>query len=112
MLVNAALCLKHEGFQEEREWRIIHSPNRHPSPLVRASIEVIAGVPQTVYKIPLGGPPPDLANNDIPHLLDRVIIGPSQYPLALHEAFVSALRGAGVQNPEQRVVMSGIPIRM
>jgi hypothetical protein len=84
MLVSAALCLKYEGFHEEREWRIIHSPNRHPSTLVRASIEVIDGVPQTIYKIPLGGaPPPDLADIDIPHLLDRVIIGPSQYPLAM-----------------------------
>ena len=67
MLVNAALCLKHEGFHEEREWRIIHSPNRHPSSLVRPSIEVIGGVPQTLYKIPLSGaPPPDLAISTFP----------------------------------------------
>jgi hypothetical protein len=112
MLTLASLCLKHGGFKEEREWRIIHSPNRHPSALVRASIEVIGGVPQTVYKIPLNGrPPPDLAEIDIPHLLDRVIIGPSQYFPAMHQAFVLALGAVGVQNPETRVVISGIPIR-
>ena len=55
MLVTSVVCMKHEGFHEEREWRIIYSPNQRPSQLISPSIEVVAGVPQTVYKIPLGG---------------------------------------------------------
>jgi len=58
MLLLAALCLKHEGFHEEREWRFVYAPKRRPSPLISSSIEVIDQVPQTVYKIPLRGPPP------------------------------------------------------
>jgi len=112
MLVLAALCLKHEGFHEEREWRMIYSPKRNPSSLMAPSIEVIDGVPQTVYKIPLdGAPPADLDGIDIPHLLDRVIIGPSLYPWPMYEAFVAALVAAGIKNASERVVVSGIPIR-
>jgi Protein of unknown function (DUF2971) len=54
MLVTSVVCLKHEGFREEREWRVIYSPNLRPSPLLSSSssIEVVGGVPQRVYKIP------------------------------------------------------------
>jgi Protein of unknown function (DUF2971) len=34
MLVTSVVCLKHEGFREEREWRVIYSPNLRPSPLI------------------------------------------------------------------------------
>ena len=49
----AVTCLKHEGFREEREWRAIYSPNRLGSSLMEHSTEVISGVPQIVYKLPL-----------------------------------------------------------
>jgi hypothetical protein len=32
MLLAAVTCLKHEGFHEEREWRVIYAPNRERSP--------------------------------------------------------------------------------
>jgi Protein of unknown function (DUF2971) len=111
MLVTSVVCLKHEGFQEEREWRVIYSPNLRPSPLISSSIEVIGGVPQTVYKIPLAGGNADLANLTIARLIDRVIIGPSQYPWPMWGAFVSVLTAAGVPDANQRVFVSGIPIR-
>jgi hypothetical protein len=111
MLVTGVVCLKHEGFHEEREWRVIYSPNLRPSPLISPSIEVVGGVPQTVYKIPLAGGNADLANLTIPSLTDRVIIGPSLYPWPMWEAFVSALTAAGVPDANQRVFVSGIPIR-
>jgi hypothetical protein len=112
MLLMAVVCLKHEGFCEEREWRVVYAPKRWPSSLIPAAVEVIQGVPQIVYKIPLKGPPPDdLAGLDIPHLIDRVIIGPSQYPWAMYQAFVNALTAAGVADAGSRVFVSGIPIR-
>src|SRR5271155_1104413 len=46
-------CLKHEGFNEEREWRAIYSPKLTPSSLIEFSIETVGGIPQPVYKIPL-----------------------------------------------------------
>ena len=111
MLVTSVVCLKHEGFREEREWRVIYSPNLRPSPLISPSIEVVGGVPQRVYKIPLAGGSPDLANVAIPSLVDRVIIGPSPYPWPMYEAFVTALTAAGVTDANSRVFVSGIPIR-
>jgi DUF2971 family protein len=111
MLVTSVVCLKHEGFREEREWRVIYSPNLRPSPLISSSIEVVGGVPQRVFKIPLAGGSPDLVNVAIPSLVDRVIIGPSPYPWPMYEAFVTALSGAGVTDANSRVFVSGIPIR-
>lgn len=112
MLVSAVVCLKHDGFHEEREWRLVHSPKRMPSKFMQSSIETVAGVPQHIYKIPIGGGPPDELNEiKIENLLDRVIIGPSPYPWAMYEAFVSALTDAGVSDAGKKVFVSGIPIR-
>jgi hypothetical protein len=111
-LVAGVTCTKHAGFREEREWRGIYSPNRWPSPLIESSIEVIGGVPQIIHKIPLDAAVlPALAELDFARLLDRVIIGPSPYPLVMKQAFVAALTAAGVKDPDQRVVISNIPIR-
>jgi len=53
MLLAAVVCLKHEGFREEREWRAIYAPKFWPSTLMESSTEIISGIPQIVYKIPL-----------------------------------------------------------
>jgi len=112
MLMLSVTCLKHEGFREELEWRVIHSPKRMPSALVKSSSRVIDGVPQTVYEIPLqGGPPDDLADLSFSRMIDRVIIGPSQYPWVMYDVFVTALTAAGVTDASSRVFISGIPIR-
>lgn len=112
MLVAGVVCLKHEGFREEREWRVIYSPKRMPSPLMESETVSIGGVPQIIYRIPLDASvAPELAGLDFAKIFDRLIIGPSQYSVPMHQAFVAALIGAGVNDAEQRVVFSGIPIR-
>lgn len=112
MFLASTTCVKHEGFREEKEWRAIYSPKRQPSPLMESAIEPVRGVPQVVYKIPLdASKSPDLADLDFTKLFDSLIIGPSPYASVMVEAFVEALRECGVQQPEQRVVNSGIPIR-
>ena len=112
MLVASVSCLKHEGFHEEREWRVIYSPKRSPSPLIEGSTEVISGIPQIIYKLPLDGSVSDaIVDLDFLRMFDRLIIGPSPYPWAMFEAFVEALHKAGVADAEQRVFTSGIPIR-
>jgi hypothetical protein len=113
MLTSAMVCLKHEGFDEEREWRVIHSPARHsPTDHIRSSIEVVAGVPQRIYKISLrSDAEADLTGLNPDELIDRIIIGPTQYPFAMYEAFVSALADAGAANAGNRVFISQIPVR-
>ena len=112
MLVMAALSLKHKGFSEEREWRMIFLPDALPSEHVERSVEVIAGVPQTVYKIPLENKPgQDICGVSIPDLIDQVIIGPSALPAAIFNAFSSILKGAGIGDPDSRLTISDIPLR-
>jgi len=112
MLLAGVTCLKHEGFKEEREWRAVYSPARRPSPLMESSIEVLAGVPQVIYKIPLDrAVSPDIAELDIGSMFERLIIGPSQYPVAMTEAFTKALTAAGVADAKSKIFPSLIPIR-
>ena len=111
-LLNAAVSLKHEGFREEREWRIVYVPRIHQSKVVSFNTEIIEGVPQLVYKIPLKDSPEDgIVGVEIATLVDRVIIGPSAYPVPISQAFALALYNAGMTDAGTRVVVSNIPLR-
>lgn len=112
MLITHVTCSKHEGFHEEQEWRLLYSPEILSSNLIKKSTEIVRGVPQIVYKIPLDATTyPELADVDFGQIFDRLIIGPSPYPWAMYQAFSDALRVAGVCNPEAKIFASGIPIR-
>lgn len=108
----ACLCTKHPGFQEEREWRVVYSPTLEKSDHLIKEIQVIRGTPQPIYKIPLQNIPEEgLVGVEIPELLDRIIIGPTQYPSAAREAFEDLLSEAGVPDPASRIFVSDIPLR-
>jgi hypothetical protein len=112
MLLAGVTCLKHEGFSEEREWRAIYCPKITPSSLMEASTEIVGGVPQIVYQMPLDkSVSPAIAGLDLVAIFDRVIVGPSSFPWVMYEAFVNALKKAGIGDAEKRVFVSGIPIR-
>jgi hypothetical protein len=112
MLLQHLLCLKHDGFVEEKEWRIIYSPKMEQSDLIKWTVETVNGVPQRVYNIPMDvGVSPQIADFDVAKLFDRLIVGPTQYSAAIKDAFIAALHDAGVVDAEKRVVCSRIPIR-
>jgi len=112
MLLAGAICLKHEGFEEEREWRAIYTPKRAASDLMIPSTEVIGAVPQIIYQIPLDkAVSPALEDIDFANIFDRLIVGPSPYPWVMYEAFVDALAKAGVSDAGNRVRISEIPLR-
>lgn len=110
LLVNVT-CLKHHGFLEEREWRIFYSPKLWPSALVEQEIVVFGSVPQIVHKLPLDKNVIGIEDIDFCNIFDRLIIGPSEYPLVQFNAFVHALQEIGIHDAQNRVVISGIPIR-
>jgi hypothetical protein len=110
MLRYAAICTKHPGFREEREWRVVYSPSVEKSKYLEKEVRTIRGVPQPIYKIPLKNVP-GLSGIDIPSFVDRIVIGPSQYPSALREAFIDLLVDAGVKDAANRVFASDIPLR-
>jgi hypothetical protein len=101
VLVAGVTCLKHEGFREECEWRLIYAPVRGPSPLItqERSTEVIDGIPQVIYKIPFDanapGAPEGLKQLDLAQLFHYMIIGPALYPYSMLEAFGMVLQNAG-----------------
>jgi hypothetical protein len=112
MLLFGVVCLKHEGFHEEREWRAIYQPKIRSSRLMKPSTKVINGVPQIVYEIPMDKTASaELADLDFAKMFDHLIVGPTPYVWPMYEAFVDALTEAGVGDARNRLVPSGIPIR-
>jgi hypothetical protein len=112
MLLMGVVCLKHEGFREEREWRAVYCPQLRSSALMESSTEIVGGIPQRVYKLPLEEKvDPVLADLDLAHRFDRLIVGPSPYPWVMRQVFTEALANLGVADAASRVVASDIPIR-
>lgn len=112
MLLAGVVCLKHEGFREEREWRAIYFPSLWPSQLMRSSTEVVQGIPQIVHQIPLDGTISEsLADLEFSRIFERLIIGPTQYPGPMAEAFMAELTKVGIGDAKDRLHVSGIPIR-
>jgi hypothetical protein len=112
MLMASVVCAKHEGFKEEREWRGIYMPQKNPSEFMQSEVIVINGIPQNIYKVPLDrAVSPDLEDLDFANLFERLIIGPTQYPTPLADAFDIELTKVGVMNAESKITVSGIPIR-
>jgi hypothetical protein len=66
---------------------------------------------QPIYKLPLKDISEICFFGAIPVLLNRVIIGPTQYAQVQGEAFVRLLLDAGVPDPDAKVVVSNIPLR-
>lgn len=97
----AVLCLKHPAFREEREWRVIYSPDRNRSHLIESETRSINGVPQMVHKIPIA----------LPDYLDRVLIGPTQYESSIQDALIMELSKIKVPNASMKVHPTRIPIR-
>jgi hypothetical protein len=111
-LLAGVTCSKHEGFHEEREWRAIYTPQRSPSSLIESSTQVIGGVPQIIHHLPLDkAKTENLAPLDLTNMLDRLIIGPSQFAWPMYEAFLEALTDQGVEDAAKHIFISGIPIR-
>lgn len=108
----SALCTKHPGFAEEREWRIIYSPNIASSEAIDRFVETVRGIPQVVYKLPLiNDPERGLHGADLNSLVSRIIIGPTPDQVAVAQALQQLLTDGGVENAGDRIHISGIPLR-
>ena len=95
----AMVSIKHIGFSEEKEWRLV----AHKDDLIKnytPSIEAPRGIVQPVFKIPF-----NITN------IERIIIGPTQYYSVMYKAFVHLLKINNIDTPEKRVIISQIPYR-
>jgi hypothetical protein len=111
MLRFAALSTKHPAFEEEKEWRVLYTPSLEKSRWIVHEVIAVNGIPQPVYKLPLKNIAEVGLGAEIPNLLDRVIIGPTEFPIALGRAFERLLFEAGVKDTDKRIALSGIPLR-
>jgi hypothetical protein len=106
------LCTKHPGFAEEKEWRIIYSPSIHESLRIKPDLFSFGGVPQRIFKIPLENVLEEgLFGIQVNELIDRVIIGPTNFPFEIKEALGIALETKGVDQPLGMIWISEIPLR-
>lgn len=113
MLFRFAIATKHPGFAEEKEWRLYYRPTERESPGMSEEIVVLGGVPQKVFKLRLADEPENgLHKADIPNLLDRIIIGPTEYPYVSYIAFSDVLKKLGVVDADEKVILSDIPLRV
>lgn len=104
---------KHPGFSEERELRVYSNPYRSDisDKIVRDFVD-IDGVPQEVLKMPLIDDPQNgFIKLDIPNLLYKLIVGPTQYPYAVGNAFANLLMGPDLASGYDKVNLSNIPVR-
>lgn len=111
----AMMTIKHPGFSEEEEWRVIHRPYEFSSAYIAPKTLTISGVPQAIYEIPfydeqLGGlhTIPELKLND---MLEGIIIGPCLYPETVFRAIRDEMEAAGIENAKEKIIVSDIPLR-
>ncbi|MFM7343747.1 MAG: hypothetical protein ACKO1J_00080 [Tagaea sp.] len=65
-----------------------------------------------IYEMPIDkSVSPQLADIDLPNIFEKVIIGPTEYPTAVFEAFAAELANIGVPDPSGRIKVSNIPLR-
>jgi hypothetical protein len=107
------LSTKHPGFAEEKEWRIIYRPPPPPyEPDVPSKIVCVNGIVQTVFYLPMKDiPEKNLLKANLSELLDCIIVGPTPNPGVVGNAFIHLMRKAGINDPERRLKISGIPLR-
>ena len=106
-----SVCTKHPAFEEEREWRVIGSPNFFDMK-IPSSIETIGGTPQRVYRLEFK----DMAEQGIEGLhfdalVEQVLIGPCDHPGVIAEALEDEMKAAGITNPGARIQFTYIPLR-
>lgn len=108
-----ALCTKHPGFAEEREWRVFYSPMfEGESEWIEPAVEVIGGVPQHLMKLHLKDNADKQITGVAPKtLLNRIIIGPCDYPIQVRAAIGEAMTKAEIDRPLDIMWMSLIPLR-
>lgn len=114
-LVFMVVGTKHKGFKEEREWRVVHFPTIWPANPDRIPMDqvVIGGVPQPIFQIPFQDYPDEgFYGATANELIHKIIIGPTQYPVALQIALAQVLTKSGVENSMGRIQLSDVTLRV
>ena len=111
-LLMSAVSLKHPGFKEENEWRLIYSPQQFQSAHVDLKTTSIRGMPQKIYTFNFKNKPESQINGvSFPELFDSIIITESAYNSTIIGALKDELLLAGVDDVDSKIRVSSIPYR-
>lgn len=109
VLIYALISIKHPGFSEEKEWRVI-CPYQNQK--IHGAYRDVNGIPQIIKLIPLTtNEKSDNEGFSIFEILDHILIGPTPYAYAEKQAFMQLLTEYGLPNAAEKVVISDIPYR-
>jgi len=117
-----AICTKHRGFREEREWRAIYVPERDPFGYLRSRFDYFIGPrgvePKLKYKLGLIYKPErssegvqPLTTGTLSDILEFILLGPSVSSPLSKSAFIRMLERVGKSEFSDRVFPSSIPLR-
>ncbi len=111
----SVLSLKHKGFEEEKEWRILCNDIIYiKDNVIKEDIKDVRGVPRIIKILNF-----DSLNDEnsgystkLNDILYKIIIGPSDNPEQLRDIFIKKLDENDVFDAEKKVVISEIPVRI
>lgn len=111
-LRSIAIATKHEAFAEEREWRLVACPTFLESKYLTQEVRCVGSISQVVQVLHIGKAAEDGITELLPNeLIDRILIGPTEYARVLYRSMVELLKKRGVQNAHERVHITDIPLR-
>ena len=79
--------------------------------MIEKAVETIRGTPQLVYKIPLVDVPGRLEGASPASLVNKVIIGPTQYERAMYDGLLEQMIDLKIPDAAAKLVISGVPLR-
>lgn len=108
----SVLSLKHKGFEEEKEWRILCNAIIYiKDNVIKEDIKEIRGVPRIIKILNF-----DSLNDEnsgystkLNDILYKIIVGPSDNP---GDIFIKKLNENGVVDADKKVIVSEIPVRI
>lgn len=113
-LKSFALFTKHNGFHEEREWRVVYMSDRDEHALVKpyfGHLVTDRGI-EPKLKLPIQPIKGVIAEGvSLEAIVERIILGPSVASVLALNSFKQMLRNTGREALADRVVASGIPFR-
>lgn len=111
-LQTMVVSTKHPIFCEEEEWRIIGWQEHIRRDRIIEAVETVNGIPQLVYKVPLKNyPVEDFFGTDVREFIQKIIVGPSDFPYEIATALIREMANATFASPNARVEVSNIPLR-
>lgn len=113
MFTMTVVSLKHSSFIEEKEWRAVHLPPYFNNAVGLALDTVtLSGIPQKIYKFGFKNiPEKGISKIELNDLVERVIVGPSQYADSIREALIIEMEKAEIENAKDKVFYSNIPLK-